>query len=78
MTATDLELRIAALEKKVESLAAPAAPATNKDWVLKIWGSFAGDPDFEKAMHYGRKWRKSENAKSIRGVKKGSPRKPRK
>ena len=69
MTTTELELRVAALEKKVEVLAAPRGRTTNKDWVLKMWGSFAHDPDFEKAMRYGRQWREAENRKSLRGGK---------
>ncbi len=54
MTTTQIEQRLAALEKKVDSLTAHTGPATNKDWVLKMWGSFANDPDFDKAMAYGR------------------------
>jgi hypothetical protein len=68
MTTIDLELRVTALEKKIETLAAHRSPATNKDWVLQIWGSFAGDADFDKAMRYGRKWREAENRRSLRGV----------
>ncbi len=78
MTTTELELRIAALEKKVESLAAPQEPAINKDWVLKMWGSFSNDPDFEKAMRYGRQWREKENGESLRGSKADRAKKRRK
>ena len=69
MTTTELELRIAALEKKVEGLSGARGTSTNKEWVLKMWGSFSDDPDFEKAMRFGRKWRETENRKSLRGNK---------
>jgi hypothetical protein len=69
MTTAELEQRVAALEKKIESLTGQDARATNKDWLLKVWGSFANDPDFEEAMRYGRKWRESENRKSLRARK---------
>jgi hypothetical protein len=78
MTTTELELRVAALEKKVESLATPVAPSTNKDWVLKMWGSFSHDPDFERAMRYGRQWRDAENRKSLRAGRTARAKKDRK
>jgi len=68
MTATQIEHRLAALERKVEGLVAQRS--TNKDWVLKMWGSFANDPDFDKAMAYGRQWRAAENRKSLRATAK--------
>ncbi|HUO09111.1 MAG TPA: hypothetical protein VM008_12465 [Phycisphaerae bacterium] len=69
MTTTELEHRLAALEKKVEMLAARNAPTTNKEWLLNIWGSFSGDPDFEKAMRLGKQWRQAENRKSLRSTR---------
>ena len=77
MTTAELESRVAALEKKIEHLVAQNQPATNKDWLLQIWGSFAGDPDFEKAMRYGREWREAENRKSLRHDKLARARKRR-
>ena len=66
MTTMNLEKRVAAIEKKLDSLTVSPGRSTNKDWVLKMWGSFANDPDFEKAMRYGRQWRDAENRKSLR------------
>jgi len=77
MTTIELEQRLAALEKKVEKLAKPSPIATNKEWVLKMWGSFENDPDFEKAMTYGRKWRDAENRKSLRKGKSSRTKKSR-
>jgi hypothetical protein len=77
MTTIELEQRIAALEKKVEKLAATSPIPANKQWVLKMWGGFKSDPDFEKAMSYGRKWRKAENRKSLRNGKSSRPKKSR-
>jgi len=74
MTAMEMEQRLVALEKQVQSLSAArqsAAPATNKDWLLKIWGSFADDPAFEEAMKYGREWREAQRP----GARKTSRRK---
>jgi hypothetical protein len=78
MTSAEIEKRLMALEQKVANLAADHAPATNKDWVLNMWGSFSNDPDFEEAMRLGRKWRESENRKSLRSVKPARARKSRK
>ena len=69
MTTISLERRVAVIEKKLETLTASPVRSTNKDWVLKMWGSFANDPDFEKAMRYGRQWRDAENRKSLRNGK---------
>ena len=78
MTTTEFEQRLEALEKKVADLSMKGTPSTNKDWVFKIWGSFANDPEFKKAMSYGRKWRKAENLKSLSGRKSSRARKRRK
>jgi hypothetical protein len=64
MSLTQIETRLAALEAKVSQLQTSrnsvAAPATNKEWLEEIWGSFSGDPAFEEAMRYGREWREAQ------------------
>ncbi len=64
MTAIEIERRLDALEKQVKTLTSQRqgnpAPATNKEWLLNIWGSFADDPAFDEAMSYGRKWREAQ------------------
>jgi hypothetical protein len=72
MTTTELEARIAALERKVEMLAAQKTPPTNKQWLLEIWGRSANDPDFQQAITYGRRWRKVQNRKSLKTRKSAS------
>jgi hypothetical protein len=65
MAASNLEQRVAALETelarlkaKVDSPSGEAAP-----WWEKVWGAFAGDPDFVEAMRLGRKYRESQRPK---------------
>ena len=43
-----------------------------------MWGSFSNDPDFERAMRYGREWRDGENRKSLRNGKTNHSKKNRK
>jgi hypothetical protein len=56
-----LESRVAALEAEVgrlkQRLEEPAEPKTH--WVDKVYGAFAGDPDFLEAMRLGREYRES-------------------
>jgi hypothetical protein len=55
-----LESRIAALEAKVAQLnTPPEIGAIGDDWVDKIYGAFADDPDYDKAMELGRQYRES-------------------
>jgi hypothetical protein len=47
---------------------------TKKDWLDEVYGSFANDPDYDRAMELGRKYRESLRPKAAgkktRGVKK--------
>jgi hypothetical protein len=58
-----LESRIVALEAKVAQLnplpANGANGAMGDEWVEKIYGAFADDPDYDKAMELGRQYRES-------------------
>jgi hypothetical protein len=55
-----LEKRVAALEKEVARLQAQAGtrPA-GRDWVDDLYGKFANDPVFDKAMKLGQQYRES-------------------
>lgn len=65
-----LESRLATLEAEVAQLKQQQASAVEKnglpgdDWIDKIYGSFANDPDYDKAMELGRKYRESLRPKS--------------
>ena len=55
-----LESRIVALEAKVAQLNPPPTNgAMGDEWVEKIYGAFADDPDYDKAMELGRQYRES-------------------
>ncbi len=60
-----LERRIAALEAEIANLKQQQATEnrTSKDWVESIYGSFANDPDYDKAMELGRKYREAQRPK---------------
>ena len=59
--AVSLEQRIEALEQQVAILQRqqkPIAPA-GREWLEDLYGAFAGDAVFERAMKLGRAYRKS-------------------
>ena len=62
MGTRELEARVAALERKVERLAARQANGATAThlWLDNIFGIFADDPEFEKAVRAGQEWRKAE------------------
>jgi hypothetical protein len=49
-----LEEEVARLKNQVAELSKPKT-----DWLDKVSGMFANDPDFEEAMRLGREWRES-------------------
>jgi hypothetical protein len=61
MAVPDIELRVAALEAEVaqlkQKLEAVIKPA--KPWWQEIYGTFADDPLYEKAMRLGHEYRES-------------------
>lgn len=77
MTTTEIETRLTALEQKVADLVMQGPAAGQRNWIFEMWGHFAGDEDFVKAMALGRKWRERENRKSLRTAKSRHSRKPR-
>ncbi len=55
-----LRQRVAVLEQLVANLQRQQEPdPTGRAWIDDLYGKFAGDPDFEKAMKLGRKYRRS-------------------
>ena len=59
MAAPEIELRVAALEAKIEEiqrLLKAVAPDT-RPWWEHVVGAFADDPAFEEAMRLGREYR---------------------
>ncbi|HZS03436.1 MAG TPA: hypothetical protein VFD58_01055 [Blastocatellia bacterium] len=63
MAVSKLEMRVAALEAEMarlkQKVEGPELP-----WWEKIWGTFANDPDYDKAMELGRKYRESLRPKA--------------
>lgn len=56
-----LKARVEALEAEVLQLKRKvnATPDSDLPWWEKRWGMFDNDPDYEKAMELGRKYRES-------------------
>jgi len=78
MTTAQIEKRLAALEAEVAKLkssstspppTSPSSPPKKKQWWNEIAGVFANAFMFDEAMRLGRKWRESENRKSLRQLK---------
>ncbi|MGE0132360.1 MAG: hypothetical protein AB7U82_30120 [Blastocatellales bacterium] len=63
-----LMARVEALEAEVSRLKqkVSAEPDSELPWWEKRWGMFDNDPDYEKAMELGRKYRESLRPKSSR------------
>jgi hypothetical protein len=65
MAVSTVEMRLAALEAEVTRMklqmrsSGVTQPREADDWLDKIYGSFANDPDFDKAMELGRQYRES-------------------
>lgn len=78
MAASNLAVRVAALEKEFvtleqelmrlkEGLANGKNVVDELPWWEKRWGMFDNDPDYDKAMALGRKYRESLRPKASRG-----------
>jgi len=66
MSVVELEKRIAALEKKVDSpVANPIKPQSSQRW-LEQAGKFAGDADYLEIVRRGRAYRESLRPKKRR------------
>ena len=61
MAANNLEQRVTALEAELARLKAKVegTGTGSNDWLDKVWGAFANDPDFLEAMRLGRAYRES-------------------
>ena len=67
MTITELELRVATLEQKLERLAKKVGPSKSADlngWIDTIHGSFENDSTYRQAAQLGRQWRKSHASRA--------------
>jgi hypothetical protein len=73
MTQNQILQRLSRLERKVVDLQKRLNSAGEKK-VSKTWrdyiGMFKDDPDFQKAVEYGARWRESYRPKSPRRTKK--------
>ncbi|MGH9834287.1 MAG: hypothetical protein ACREBD_29135 [Blastocatellia bacterium] len=73
-----LTARVEALEAEVTRLKGQANGVADSDlpWWEKRWGMFDNDPDYDKAMELGRKYRESLRPKSSKkGARKKSAKK---
>jgi hypothetical protein len=70
MNETQLQQRIESLERDVAQLRVmlPAQKPDAKAWLNRVFGCFAGDPDYKKAMELGRKYRQSKQLGGKRNV----------
>jgi hypothetical protein len=62
MTITELELRVASLERQLARLTGkidPTVSANPNAWIDQIHGTFQNDATYRKAARAGQKWRKS-------------------
>ncbi len=75
MAAPEIELRVAALEAKVEELQRhlKAVAPNTRPWWEQIVGAFADDPAFEEAMRLGREYRESLRPKQTKRAKYSAP-----
>lgn len=68
-----LESRLATVEAEIKQLKQQQMGASDTGglmgdaWVDKIYGAFADDPDYDKAMELGRKYRESLRPKPAPG-----------
>ena len=61
MTSSQLEKRLAVLEKELAELKSQVQRMDGpKPWWERIAGTFQGDPVYEKAMKLGRQYRESQ------------------
>jgi hypothetical protein len=63
MTIQQLEQRLIDLERQVTELQREVRPLRALAEVNDTFGLFAGDPEFEKVVQFGREFRNQENAK---------------
>jgi hypothetical protein len=68
MAATEIEVRIKALEDEITDLKERVEKAIppQRDWLNEIFGVFDNDPIYEEAMRLGREYRESLRPKAVR------------
>jgi hypothetical protein len=68
MASVKLEQRVAALEAELARLRQrlEGPPSHMKPWWERIAGTFANDPEYDRAMELGRKHRRSLRPKSAK------------
>lgn len=71
MALNSMENRLLALEREVARLKQQLRN-DKRPWWEKVWGTFANDPAFEKAMQYGRDYRESLRPKPLKKRKRKS------
>ena len=64
MATAEIEARLSRLEEKMAKMEqAQETPADNShEWLNRVFGIFANDPEFDEAVKAGQEWRKSEAA----------------
>jgi hypothetical protein len=65
MSRASLEQRVRTLEQELARLKVQMN-GDKRPWWEKVWGTFANDPAFEKAMQYGREYRESLRPKPLK------------
>lgn len=65
-----LEKRIESLEKEIKEVRQQFgnSPSSALPWWEQRWGTFDNDPDYEKAMELGRKYRESLRPKASKSA----------
>ena len=71
---TVLEGKVAAIEAEVAAMKASSSPP-KRPLVDVVWGAFADDPDFDKAMELGRKYREAQRPKPAKKKARASAKK---
>jgi hypothetical protein len=72
VTVVELERRLTAVEQEIAQLRMQLSarePHTD-NWLEAVAGTFANDPLFDQAMRLGRRWRRTENRKSLQSAAK--------
>lgn len=65
MSLSELEQRLAELEREVEDLKKKLEPPRlDKRW-LETFGTFANDPGFDEMVRLGREWREQANREEL-------------
>jgi hypothetical protein len=76
MSTTEIEKRLAAVERQLSHLAkrVSATPCSEdmNGWIDQIHDTFPNDASYRQAARLGRQWRKSQRTRPLRGRKASS------